>query len=144
MSFPAASARPSRETHMVVKAMREFTSLPTFPVPRAPRWNWPRPSASKYGDTRRDLIGVAAHNEDELPVARADGAARQGRFDEVASAAGETSPDGAHGGGGVGGEVDEERAGRRPAQPVLRYRGHDLRRRQGEEGDVGVRRNVLG
>ena len=57
MSLLAARASPSSETHMVVKAMSELTSLPTFPVPRPPRWKVARPRESNRGATRATWSG---------------------------------------------------------------------------------------
>ena len=119
MSLLAARASPSSETHMVVKAMSEFTSLPTFPVPRPPRWNVARPRESNRGATRATWSGVAPDDEDQLAVAGADRSAGEGGLDEMAASGFQTSADVAHRRRRVGGEIDQQRARlpRRSATP---------------------------
>ncbi len=53
-SMPAlvAMARPSRLTHVVVKAIRLLSSFMVLPSPNAPTWKVARPSGSSTGRTR--------------------------------------------------------------------------------------------
>ncbi len=144
MSLPAARREALERDPHGGEGHEGVHELAHVPGPEGTKVELAATERLEVGGNARNLVGVTADDEDKLPVARADGAARQGCLDEVASPCGKTSADRAHGGGGVGGEVDQQGADGRPAQPFLRHGGHHLGRRQREERDVGVRRHVLG
>ena len=124
---------------MVVKAMRLLSSFIVLPSPSGPTWNVARPERLEHGEDPGDGLVVATDHEDEHPLLGADGPAGQRRLDEVMPGGGQALPELAHAAGLLVDRSTRIGTGRRGAGPGGGHLGDDVRGRQRQQGDVGLR-----
>ena len=132
--------RPSRLTTHVVVEGNEAVGAASIVVAEPQRADVEGGAAQGLDvptPARGDRLIVAPHHEDEHAALRPDRPPGQRRLHQVVTGTGEVLAERAHGRGAVGGQIDEDGAGSRRARPGFGHGGDHIRRRQGQERDVG-------